>query len=169
MQLYNDETTARFTIAAVELLREELAPEYANDRGSLAFIPGPVLDPEQALACAGVAKDSQMDIVYLAFQAGRERFGPTSIAIFAERGGVVYTWRDCFLWAPKEAGPLRLMPKGLNMCFSHDGRALISHQTRPTHSLRDGINRARNRLLRAARGVTDAQIASAKIDLKHAA
>jgi hypothetical protein len=169
MKLYNDETTARFTIALVELLRGELNPEYANDRGSLAFIPGPLLDEEQYIRCAEVATDSKMDMVYLEFQPGRERFGPTSVAIFAERAGVVYSWRDCVLWAPKDGGPLLAMPKGLNMCFSHDGRALISHLSRPTRTLRNGIARARNRLLKAARAVTAEQIAGAKLDLKRAA
>jgi hypothetical protein len=61
------------------------------------------------------------------------------------------------------------MPKGLNMCFSHDGRALISHPSRPTQALRDGINRARNRMLKAAQAVTAEQIAGAKLDLKRAA
>lgn len=169
MILYNDETTARFTVAAVELLRGELLPEYANDRGSVVFIPGPLLDGEQLMACAGVAKDTQMDIVYLAFQPGRERFGPVSVAIFGERDGVVYSWRDCALWAPKDGGPLLAMPKGLNVCFSHDGRALISHRARPTKNLRNGIARARNRMLKAARAVSAEQIAEVKLPLNRAA
>jgi hypothetical protein len=169
MKLYTDETTARFTIATAQLLREELAPEFANDSGSVAFLPGPPLDGEAAMALAEVAKESQMDIVYLAFDPGRERFGPTSIAIFAERSGIVFTWRDCILWAPKDGGSLLAMPPRLNVCFSHDGRALISHETRPTQSLRNGATRARSHLLRAARAVTKEQLAEVQVDLKRAA
>ena len=169
MNNYSGETVNRFAIAANELLREEMAPEFAQDGPSFAFLAGPPLDADKAVSWAGIAQDSQLDIVYLAFDLGRERFGPTSVAIFAERFGVVYRWTECVLWAPKDGGRLLVMPRGLNMCFSHDGNALISHQSRPTHSLRDGIARARNRLLRASRAVTEEQLAQVGYPWREAA
>ena len=169
MTFHDDELKDRFTIATAELLREELAPEFANDRASVVFVHGPPLDVGKGLAWAEIVKETEMDLVYLAFQPGRERFGPASVNIFAERSGIVFRWLDCVLWAPKDGRSLLAMPQGLNVCFSHDGKALISHQSRPTHSLRNGMSRAQSRLLRAARAVTDEQLAQARVDTKRAA
>jgi hypothetical protein len=154
----SDETVNRFTIAAAELLRRDLSPEFAEDSASLVFVAGPPLDGEKLAHWSIETKTSQMDIVYFTFEPGREHFGPTGATIFAERLGTIFRWPDCVLWAPKDGGPLLIMPKDLNVCFSQDGRALISHPTRPTQSLRNGTARAHQRLLRASREVTAEQL-----------
>ena len=169
MTFHDDETKDRFAIATAELLRQELAPEFANDNSSVVFVHGPPLDADTGLSWAEIAKETQLDVVYLAFAPGRERFGPMSLNIFAERWGIVFRWLDCVLWAPKDGGSLLAMPQGLNVCFSHDGKALISHEARPAQSLRNGVSRARIRLLRAARAVTPEQLAQAQIERKRAA
>ncbi|MBA2936193.1 hypothetical protein HZF05_19090 [Sphingomonas sp. CGMCC 1.13654] len=45
-----------------------------------------------------------MDLMHLAFEPDRERFGPTKVSIFAERLGAIFTWSDCTLCAPKDGG-----------------------------------------------------------------
>lgn len=104
-----NQTVNRFSIAAAEFLSERLEPEFAQDSASLVFIAGPPLDLELANQWALNAKNSQMDLIYMTFEPGRERFGPTSYAVFAERWGAVFRWTDCELWAPKDDRPCLLM------------------------------------------------------------
>jgi hypothetical protein len=169
LKTQNDEAVKRFTIAAAELLREEMAPRFANDAESLVFLAGPPLTGDEALKWAAGAKDTRMDIAYFAFEPGRERFGPTNTAVIGERSGIVYRWTECSIWAPKDAGPFLVMPTGLNLCFSHDGKALISHTSRPTKSVGNGIARARKRLTQAAQAVTGEQLATMEDGWKQAA
>ena len=163
------QTFKRFAVAAAELLRRDMDPQFAGDGPSLLFLAGDRLNKTAYAECAAMAKESQMDVIYLNFEPGREHVAPTSVSIFAERWGAVFTWSDCVLWAPKDGGPLLIMPKGLNVCFAHDGRALISFPKRPTHSLRSGIIRARQRLLSAARQVTPEQVTEAEEAIAQAA
>jgi hypothetical protein len=169
MMTKDDETVNRFSIAIAELMREGLDPEFAEDSASLVFVAGPPLDGAKIDEWTINTKECQHDIIYLTFVPGRERFGPTSVAVFAERWGAVFRWTDCELWAPKDGGPVLAMPQGLNVCFSHDGKALISHPTRPAKSLRNGVLRARQLLLRAARAVTDEQVSKVEMEWKRAA
>lgn len=169
MMPQNNEAMNRVAIALADLLRDELAPEFAEDSSSFAIIAGPPLTEDYALYWAESAKDTQTDIIYLSFELGREHHGPTRLAVFAERSGIIYRWADCVLWAPKDGGARRVMPKGLKMCFSHDGKALISHKSRPAQSLRNGMIRARARLLRTARAVTEEQLAHAEDGWRYAA
>lgn len=155
----SDETVNRFALAAAELLRRDLDPEFANDAASVVFLAGPPLDAAKTDYWTLSAKETGVDLVYLTFEPGRERFGPTGVSVFTERWGVVFRWTDCVLWAPRDGCPLLIMPKDLNVCFAHDGKALMSFPSRPTRSLADGVGRARNRLLRAAREVTQDQLA----------
>mgnify|MGYP006914913682 CR=1 FL=1 len=166
---HSDETVNRFALAVAELLRRDLDPEFADDIASCVFIAGPPLDSAKTDYWTVSAKETGMDVVYLTFELGRERFGPTGVSVFAERWGAVFRWADCVLWAPKDGGPLLVMPKGLNVCFAHDGKALISLPSRPTHALTNGIARARRRLLRAARLVTQEQLDRVEYDWKMAA
>ncbi|BBD02232.1 MULTISPECIES: hypothetical protein [Sphingobium] len=149
----NLETVNRFAIAAAKLLRHELDQEFAADGCSVIVIAGPALDKNLLDKWTIEAGEQQMDIVYLAFEAGREHLGPTSASIFAERSGVVFRFTDCALWSPKDDGPLLIMPFGLNVCFGHDDRALVSFPSRPNGSLRSGVARARLRLRLAANAV----------------
>lgn len=155
-------TVNRFAVAAAELLRRDLDPQFAGDGPSVLFLAGDRLDETTYAELAVLAKESQMDMIYLDFEPGREHLGPISVSIYAERWGAVFTWSDCVLWAPKDGGPLLIMPKDLNVCFAHDGRALISFPKRPTRSLRSGIIRARQRLLRAASQIMPEQFAEAE-------
>lgn len=164
-----DETVNRFALATAELLRRGLDQEFADDAASVVFIAGPPLDAAKTDHWTLSAKETAMDVVYLTFEPGRERFGPSGVSIFAERWGAVFRWPDCVLWAPKDVGPLLVMPKGLNVCFAHDGKALISLPTRPTHALADGIARARKRLLLAARLVTEEQLRGVEYQWRMAA
>lgn len=165
----NKEVVKRFTIATVSLLCEALAPEFANDNCSLAVVSGPPLTPETAMNFATVVDDTGVDTIYLAFEPGREHLGPVSATIIAERSGIVYRWCDCSIWAPKHGGSFLLMPDGLQLCFSHDGKALISHDTRPAQSLRNGAVRARNLISRTARALTNEQLAMAEESWEFAA
>lgn len=159
MHQQSDEIVNRFALAAAELLRHELDPEFAQDGASAVFLAGPPLDTGKTNHWTVSAKQTGVDIVYLAFEPGHERLGPTSVAIFSERHGFVFRWTDCVLWAPKDDGPMLVMPRGINVCFAHDGKALLSFPSRPTRSLQSGIARARNRLRRAASAVTPEQLA----------
>ena len=153
-----EEIANRFTIAAAELLRHDLDPAFADDAASVVFLIGPPLDGATTDQMSLVAKDTGMDLIYLAFEPDRERFGPIGVGIFSERWGAVFRWTDCVLWAPKKGGPLLIMPKGINVCFAYDGRALLSFPSRPTHALSAGIKRAHHRLRRAAWSVTADQL-----------
>lgn len=164
-----DEIVNRFTIAATQLLQDQLDPAFADDSVSLFFVAGPPLTPDLADSWAITAKETRMDIVYLSFEPGRERFGPSDIAVFIERSGVVFRWTDCDLWAPRRGGPWLIMPKNINVCFSHDGRALLSHASRPTQSVSSGIKRAATRLKPAARAVRRDQLDKIETDWKRAA
>ncbi|MGY4395390.1 hypothetical protein ACVWZA_000551 [Sphingomonas sp. UYAg733] len=168
-QRYQDETVNRFAIAAAEMLRRDLDPEFAEDSPSLAFLAGHPLDARAFRGWIQSAMETQMDLAYLTFARGREHLGPTNVSIFAERSGLFYTWSECALWAPRDGGPALMMPKGINVCFAHDGRALISMPTRPTKSLSNGIARARIRLARAARQVTDEQLEEVATPFRQAA
>lgn len=165
----SDEIVNRFALAAAELLRRDLDPEFADDAASVVFLAGPPLDAAKTNYWTLNAKESGMDLIYLTFEPGRERFGPTGVSVFSERWGLVFRWTDCVLWAPRDGGPLLVMPKGINVCFGHDGKALVSLPSRPTHALADGVGRARNRLLRAAREVTEEQLGTVAYDWKMAA
>lgn len=154
----SDEIINRFTIAAADLLRHDLDPAFADDAASAFFIAGPPLDGAKINEWSVTAKETSFDLIYFAFEPGRERFGPTGVSIFSERWGAVFRWTDCVLWAPKGKGPLLIMPKGINVCFAHDGRALLSFPSRPTHALSAGIKRAHHRLRRAAWAVTKARL-----------
>lgn len=156
--LLSDEITNRFALAAAELLRHPLDPAFTQDAPSVVFLAGRPLDPATIAQLTLTAKDSDMDLVHFAFEQGRERWGPTDVSVLCARWGVVFRWTGCVLWAPKDGGPMFIMPPGINVCFAHDGKALISFPTRPTHALSAGIERARRRLSRAALAVTPEQL-----------
>jgi hypothetical protein len=162
-------TVNRFTIAAADLTRRSLNPEFATDAASLLFIAGDPLDQRGLDTWARHANEAQMDLIYLAFEPGREERGPSDICIYAERHGIVFRWNQCVLWAPEDGGPLLIMPPGINVCFGHDGLALISLPERPTHSLEDGAAHALQRLVEAANQVADKRLAEVEYPFKQAA
>ncbi|MFD1789263.1 hypothetical protein ACFSC3_17035 [Sphingomonas floccifaciens] len=157
-QQLSDEIANRFTLAAAELLRHPLDPAFAQDAPSTVFLAGRPLTPATLAQVSLMAVDSDMDLVHLAFDEGRERFGPTDISIFCIRFGAVFRWIGCALWAPRDGGPMMIMPPGVNVCFAQDGKALISFPTRPTRALGAGMKRARQRLHRAAGAMTHEQL-----------
>ena len=116
----NLETVNRFAIAAAKLLRHELDQEFAADGCSVIVIAGPALDKNLLDKWTIEAGEQQMDIVYLAFEAGREHLGPTSASIFAERSGVVFRFTDCALWSPKDDGPLLVRRQNCQSAFNRD-------------------------------------------------
>jgi hypothetical protein len=156
---HSEEIANRFTIAAADLLCHPLDPAFADDIASAVFLAGPPLDRAAIDTWSLTAKETSFDLIHFAFEPGRERFGPTGVSIFSERWGAVFRWTDCVLWAPKDGGPLLIMPKGINVCFAHDGKSLLSFPSRPTHALSAGIKRAHHRLRRAAWAVTIARLA----------
>lgn len=156
--LLSDEIANRFTLAAAELLRHPLDPAFTHGAPSAVFLAGRPLDPATTTQLTLTARDSDTDLVHLAFEQGRERFGPSDVSVFCARWGVVFRWTGCVLWAPRDGGPMFIMPPGINVCFAQDGKALISFPTRPTHALSAGIERARRRLCRAAWAVTPEQL-----------
>lgn len=91
-----------------------------------SFSQGRPLDPTTTTQLTLTARDSGLDLVHLAFEEERERFGPSDISVFCACWGVVFRWTDCVLWAPKDGGPMFIMPPGINVCFAQDGKALIS-------------------------------------------
>ena len=148
----------RLTIAAIKMLQEATAPKFANDNSSVIFIAGPPIATDAIVDFATMVEKTQTDLIYLVFEPGRESRGPVRASVMAERFGIVYTWMDCSIWAPEENGHGFLMPVGLNQCFSHDGKALISHESRPTQSLAGGIARARRLIQDIAHDVTKEQL-----------
>lgn len=145
-----DEIVHRFTLAAADLLRHPLDPGFADDVAFAVFLAGPPLDGTEADDVSQAAETAGMDLIHLSFEPGRERFGPTGVGVFGMRRGAMFRWTDCVLWAPRNGGPLLIVPLGLNACFAHDGKAMLSFPSGPKVALGAGIKRARGRLRRSA-------------------
>jgi hypothetical protein len=150
--------TVRFAIAAERLLRHAPNPEFVGDGQSVNILSGGPPDPADFQAICSVCEKTDLDIVYLEFRPGRESQGPTGLTIIAKRDGLLNFWPQCTLWAPKDGGPLLIVPKDdIAICIGYDGLAL-TWMERPAGSLANGIDRARTRLRFAERSVTAEQV-----------
>ncbi len=144
----------RFLIAAHDLLYQTPDAEYANDGVSVTMAGGYPMSSSDLARTSAICANTQGDIIYLEFSKTRPQDGPQNVVLISERGGVIFRWTDCALWAPEDGGPFLIMPKNLNVCFGYDGIELFSIPQRPTRHLADGMARARIRLRHAERAVT---------------
>lgn len=84
-----------------------------------------------------------MDLVVLAFEPGRERDGPTNIAVYEEREGRLTAWRNCSAWAFSGTGPCLIMVNDGDVGFGYDGASLVVHWKVPTDRRQERVEAGR--------------------------
>lgn len=66
-----------------------------------------------------------MDVIVLAFEPGRERNGPTNIAVYEERNGKVTVWPNCSPWCLPDEGRYFIASDGLEAGFLYDLTSIV--------------------------------------------
>jgi hypothetical protein len=72
------------------------------------------------------------DLVCLAFEPGREHEGPTNIAVYEERNGVLRARLNCSPYAFSKEGPCVLKVDGTDIGIACDGERLFVFKDMPT-------------------------------------
>lgn len=96
----------------------------------------------------------KFDVLGLGFRPGKEWKGPSEVFVEEMRGGELRIWQDCQLYASTDTGPIYVLTKDPDVCFSYDGNSLVLLAGRPDDS-EEGALRAKALLRNAARSLPD--------------
>lgn len=90
-----------------------------------------------------VAKEIGKDLIVLAFKPGKERRGPSNIAVYETNYGEVTMWPRCSVWVLSREGPALIVPKGADFGFAYHDAALCRVTDIPLDDRTDRIKMAR--------------------------
>jgi hypothetical protein len=139
-------------ITALGYVTQIASPEGQGDDTTpeIMFMVAPYGVPEARHDIAKMAKQRDIDVVVLEFEAGKEHMGGKNIVVFerSERG--ILRWTQCDLWSQGEDTLCLIVPRDQRFGLISDGIQLRRVNDIPAVDLTSGILAARRHVQKVA-------------------
>ena len=137
---FDVETANLFVGATMKAMTDHATADLAPNERFAMF--GSVLAGEEYVG-GTLARADGIDYVSITFDPGEEHRGARGVAVFEWSGGGLNAHTRCEPWMSADGSVFVLRPKGGNVCFGYDGRALVAIARTPEMDAAAGVARAR--------------------------